>query len=216
MEISPLMSWGREEDVRVQHQKQTSSQLLHFLRTKAKHTGALEVTGPERRRSVCSLPPEPRLKSQSGRRGDPVTAAAPNTSCAPVGDQVPVFRVKRVEASGSLTYSCVIATNTELWDFGDVFTEAGRWKSEARPVGHEDRPSSWAQEDSRLNIQRKTQSLQRTEPEAAPRTRRVAVPEFHVRRFEEAEVVVSHSVSPGNFYIQHADSSAALRALFAQ
>lgn len=47
MKITPLISWGCEHDVQVQHQKQTSSQLLHFLRTKAKNMGAQEVTVTE-------------------------------------------------------------------------------------------------------------------------------------------------------------------------
>ncbi|XP_064829093.1 tudor domain-containing protein 1-like [Oncorhynchus masou masou] len=38
----------------------------------------------------------------------------------------PVFTVKRVESGGSLIFSCIIATKTELWDIGDVFTEATR------------------------------------------------------------------------------------------
>ncbi|TNN47712.1 hypothetical protein EYF80_042089 [Liparis tanakae] len=221
----PPGSWGRGEDGPVQHQKQTSSQLLHFLRANAKHTGALEVGAPEvgapevgapevgalevgapevgavqRRRS--SLPPEPRLQSQRCRLGREAVSAV-----------APVFRVKRVESSGALTYTCVIATNTELWDLGDVFTEAGRRRSGARPAGSEAGAPGRAQDASPLHL--RPQSRQRTEPAgAAPRPRRAAVPEFHVRRFEEAAVVVSHVVSPGNFYIQHADAGAALRALF--
>nr|QVG60711.1 gjb1.2 [Scophthalmus maximus] len=41
----------------------------------------------------------------------------------------------------------------------------------------------------------------------------VTIPEFQIRKFDEIEVVVSHVVSPGNFYIQHADSLAKLQAL---
>ncbi|MED6250003.1 hypothetical protein ATANTOWER_022993 [Ataeniobius toweri] len=42
----------------------------------------------------------------------------------------------------------------------------------------------------------------------------VNIPEFEIRKFEETEVVVSHVVSPSNFYIQHADSTKKLEALF--
>ncbi|KAK9517886.1 hypothetical protein VZT92_023223 [Zoarces viviparus] len=215
MKIPPLMSWGCEEDVQVQHQKQTSSQLLHFLRAKAKNMGALEVTVMERSKSMCtsSLPQGPTIKTQSYQfrhvvADDLIDALAPKTLCADFENQAPVFRVKRVESSGSLTYACVIATKTELWDIGDIFTEVGHGEPKAHPVDNKS-----AQEDSCPNIQWKTQPLQCTEPE--PAINCITIPEFQIRRFEEAEVVVSHIVSPGNFHVQHGDSITTLQALFA-
>lgn len=216
MKIPPLMSWGYEEDVQVQHQKQTSSQLLHFLRANAKSMGALEVTVMERSKSMCtsSLPQGPTIKTQSYQfrhvvADDLIDALAPKTLCADFENQVPVFRVKGVESSGSLTYACVIATKTELWDIGDIVTEVGHGEPEAHPVDNKT-----AQEDSCLNIQWKTQPLQCTEPE--PAINCITIPEFQIRRFEEAEVVVSHIVSPGNFHVQHRDSIMTLQALFAE
>ncbi|MED6273861.1 hypothetical protein CHARACLAT_010664 [Characodon lateralis] len=108
--------WGHGDNVQVQHQKQTSSQLLCFLKEKAKTTGVLEPTDLE-----C-------------------------TKCK---------------------YKC----------------------TQPRPennLGHSDGLAA--------NI--------------------VNIPEFEIRKFEETEVVVSRVVSPSNFYIQHADSTKKLEALF--
>ncbi|XP_054453234.1 uncharacterized protein LOC129089865 [Anoplopoma fimbria] len=228
VKITPLMSWGCEEDVQVQHQKQTSSQLLHFLRAKTKNMGALEVTVMECSMCTSSLPQGPTIKTQSYQfrhvvTDDLINALAPKTLCADVENQAPVFRVKRVESSGSLTYTCVIATKTELWDIGDIFTEVGHGEPQAYSLDNIDRPKTTAQEDSCLNNQRKTQTLQCTEPEEAshyadakrPAINAITIPDFQIRRFEETEVVVSHIVSPGNFYVQHADSIMKLQALFA-
>ncbi|GAA6226404.1 uncharacterized protein LOC108882870 isoform X1 [Lates japonicus] len=229
MKITPLISWGWGDDVQVQHQKQTSSQLLHFLRAKAKNMGALEVTAMEWSRSTTCSPqsPSPTIKTQSYQFRHVVTdglieALAPKTLCADIENQSPVFRVKRVESSGSLTYTCVIATKTELWDIGDIFTEVQQAHSDGSPVKSEECQNTAAQmENSRVNIQWKTQTLQCTEPEGGnnsagaktPAISSVTIPEFQIRRFEETEVVVSHIVSPGNFYIQHADSITKLQAL---
>ncbi|KAM8910733.1 uncharacterized protein AB9W97_006952 isoform 1-T1 [Spinachia spinachia] len=227
--IKPLMNWGCEEDVQVQHQKQTSSQLLHFLRAKAKNTGALEVTVMKRCESMCAsnLPPQP-IKKQSYQFRPVVTdhlidALAPKTLCADIEYQAPVFIVKKVQSSGSRTYTLVIATKTELWDIGDILTEVGCGESEAHPWDNKACPNRTAQGDSSPNIQLKTQTLQCTEPEHVrhvadakrPAVHCITIPDFHIRRFEETEVVVSCIVSPGHFYVQHADSVVTLQALFA-
>lgn len=60
-----------------------------------------------------------------------------------------------------------------------------------------------------------THTLQVTEPDLrSPTPKSVNIPEFQIQRFEETEVVVSHVVNPGSFYIQHADSLQKLQALF--
>ncbi|XP_031175218.1 uncharacterized protein LOC116064273 isoform X2 [Sander lucioperca] len=229
MKITPLIGWGCVDDVQVQHQKQTSSQLLHFLRTKAKNMGALEATVTEGSERMCpsSLPQVPTIQTQSYQfrhavTDDLINALAPKTLCADIKNQAPIFRVKRVESSGSLTYTCVISTKTELWDIGDIFTEVGHGDSEASPSGKKDCPNTTARlENSCLNAQWETQTLQCTEPEhvsqspgaKTPAVNAITTAEFQIRRFEETEVVVSHIVSPGNFYVQHADSITKLQAL---
>ena len=217
------MSWGCEADVQVQHQKQTSSQLLHFLRAKAKNMGALEVTVMEWSKSMCSSssPESPTIKTESYQfsHDDLINALAPKTlSCADIENQAPVFRVKRVESSGSLTYTWVIATKTELWDIGDIFTEVGQGESEASPLGNKDRQNTTPQvENSCLSVERKPQTEREHESNPAvakaPEITGVTIPEFQIRRFEESEVVVSHIVSPGDFYVQHADALVKLRGL---
>lgn len=223
MKLKQLMIWGCEEDVQVQDQKQTSSQLLHFLRAKTKNMGALEATV----KSMCasSLPQGPTVKKQGYQfRQVVINALAPKTLCADIENQGPVFRVKRVQLSGSVTYTLVIATKTELWDIGDIFTEVGHGESEAHRSDNKECPNQTAQADSSLNIQLKSQALQCTEPEhvsrvadaKGPAVHCIPIPDFQIRRFEETEVVVSCIVSPGHFYVQHADAVVTLQALFAE
>ncbi|XP_039974992.1 uncharacterized protein LOC120784916 isoform X2 [Xiphias gladius] len=230
-EITPLISWGREDDVQVQHQKQTSSQLLHFLRANAKKMGELEVSVMEwSKRTNTSGSPQSTsstTKTQSYQfrhvvEDRLIEALDPKTLCADVKNQAPVFRVKQLESSGSLTYTCVIATKTELWDIGDVFTEVQQAHNDGSPVKNKDCQNITAQvENSCVNVQWKTQTLQCTEPEREnnsadakkPAINSITIPEYQIRRFEETEVVVSHIVSPGNFYIQHIDSITKLQAL---
>ncbi|KAF0039488.1 hypothetical protein F2P81_007723 [Scophthalmus maximus] len=231
MKITPLISWGRGDDVQVQHQKQTSSQLLHFLRAKAKNKGALEVNVMEWNKSkYTSCSPQSTsttIKTQSHQfrnvlRDDLMEALAPKTLRADIENQAPVFRVKQVESSGSLTYTCVIATKTELWDIGDIFTEVQPAHTDGSPDKDECCQNRSAKvENSSVDIEWKTQTPQCTKPEGehnssgpeTPVINNVTIPEFQIRKFDEIEVVVSHVVSPGNFYIQHADSLAKLQAL---
>lgn len=232
MEITPLISWGCEDDVQVQHQKQTSSQLLHFLKAKAKNVGALQVTVMEWSKSTyisyisgspqSMSPTVNRLSCQFRHVTEDLRAQASQKLSADIENQTPVFRVKRVDSSGSLTYTCVIATKTELWDIGDIFTDAGQGNSKAISLENKDYQKMKDQlEDSSGNSHGKTQDLQCTGPEHEGRSagaRRpvingFTIPEFQIRRFEETEVVVSHIISPGNFYIQQADCITKLQAL---
>lgn len=205
-----LISWGYQNDVQVRHQKQTCSQLLHFLSTNAKSSGAAEITYVEWSNSFMSAQPtSPTVKTDqlTDVADDPmcVDALVPKTLLAGTENQPPVFRVKRVQQSGFLIYSCVIATETELWDIGDVLTEVGEEPPEAGTLENQECGNETL--DSAVNLNAKTQSLSR----AAIKS--LTIPEFHSRMFEEIEVVVSHVVSPGNFYIQHADAIRKLQTL---
>jgi len=228
----PLVIWGCNDDDQVQHQKQTSFQLLHFLRANATNKGALEWTQSKHKENPSDSPRQisPTVRTQSCQfryvmTDDLINALAPKTLQANVEIQSPVFRVKRVKSSKSLIYTCVIATETELWDFGDIFTEVLGGDSLHSPLEGEDCQNDVTlTENSCLNIHWKTQTLQSTEPEREhspagsemlmPNS--VNIPEFQIRRFEETEVVVSHIVSPGNFYIQPTDSLKKLHALVTQ
>ncbi|KAF3693754.1 hypothetical protein EXN66_Car009430 [Channa argus] len=107
---------------------------------------------------------------------------------------------------------------TELWDIGDIFTEVGQINFEKSPLEKRDCHYTIGQmELSSLNIQIKNETVHCTEPKkgknSVPVLKSIKIPEFQSQRFEETEVVVSHIVSPGNFYIQHADSIMKLEAL---
>lgn len=233
MKIARLISWGCVDDVQVQHQKQTSSQLLHFLKAEAKNMGALEVTVivPSKESTYTSSSPQlmpPTVKTQTYQlrhvvTDDLIDMQAPKTLSADIKNQAPVFKVKRVESSGSLTYTYVTATKTELWDIGDIFTEVGQGQSESSPLENKVCRNVEAQvANSCANIHGQAQILQSAELEhegnsAAAKTAMtingITILEFQFRKFEETEVVVSHIVTPGNFYVQQADSTMKLQAL---
>lgn len=203
-----LLSWGCVEDAHVQHQKQTSSQLLHFLKAKTKNMGALEVTGMKQsKESTCTFcSPQstlPTVKHTAYHFGHDVIDEPTDTEAlsSDVDNQTPVFKIKRVESGGSLIYTYVTATKTELWDIGEVFTEA-------------------EQEDCEDN-HRQAQTLQNAEaepdgdpsPVKMPAINSIPIADFQVPKFEETKVVVSHIINPGNFYVQQADSAMKLQAL---
>lgn len=231
MKIKPLISWGCGEDVQVQHQKQTSSQLLHFLRAKAKNVGALEVRVVEWGRNMSSpdspQPVSPTIKSQSHQfrrvaTEDLMNAQTPKALHTDIENHVPIFRVKRVESSGFLTYTCVIATKTELWDVGDIFTEIRLGVSEEQVLENNNCKNLTAQvENPSVTLQLEPQTYNNTEEDhkgcstdvKTPAVTENNIPEFQVQKFKETEVVVSHIVNPGDFYIQHADFTTKLQAL---
>ncbi|XP_047441832.1 uncharacterized protein LOC125008584 [Mugil cephalus] len=215
------MSWELEDALQVQHQKQTSSQLLHFLRVKAKNSGAPEVSVVEWNKDLPK-PVQPIIKTQSNQFRHAVTddALPPKTMDIDTESQAPVFRVKRVQPGGSLVYSCVIATETELWDIGDVLTEVVQGESVPSPLEDGGRQNVMTEgENSQVNIDWKTQTFQCVQAKHENNSvdgetfAGVYIPEFQIQKFEETEVVVSHIVSPGSFYIQHADCPQKLRAL---
>ncbi|XP_032410039.1 uncharacterized protein LOC116713873 isoform X1 [Xiphophorus hellerii] len=228
--------WGHGDDVQVLHQKQTSSQLLRFLKEKAKTKGSLKVTFLEQTkskykannsRSLLRTSPTVKTKSYQFRHvvtDDSVDEQGPKTLHANV-NHAPVFQVKRVHSCGPLIYSCVIATETELWDIGDIFTEVLLEESvHSTALDTEKWQQAFAQvENSSISIELKPQTLQHTQPRLEKNDSNysgrlaaniVNIPEFEIRKFEETEVVVSHVVSPSHFYIQHADSHRKLEALF--
>ncbi|KAF7229577.1 putative LOC107395772-like protein [Nothobranchius furzeri] len=230
----PMLIWGRDEDIQVQHQKQTSLHLQHFLRPKAKNKSVLIVRGlewseskykasnPDWPQRVSPTVKTPNHKFRHVVTDDSVGELSPRTLHANVGSQAPVFRVKTVKSSGSLIYSCVIATETELWDIGDVFTEVLLEDSVLASLESENCQNTIAQvENLCINMGWKTKALQCSEPKPQNKfalserstATSVNIPEFQIRKFDEAEVVVSHIVSPGNFYIQYADSVEKLQAL---
>lgn len=222
---TPPVSWGCNGDVQVQHQKQTSSQLLHFLRAKAKNTGPLEVTGMECSRSYTGTSPSASPQSAAPpdqTHGSPSSSVAdhrtgllpPKTLFVDTDYEGPIFRVKRIESNHSRTYTCVIASKNELWDVGQITTEAVEDGSEDNGFESTDCTGSREQEDnSHKNFQCQTLKSTFKDPEHKDAEISINIPKFQFLKFYESEVVVSHIVSPGSFYIQHTDYMTKLQAV---
>lgn len=221
------LGWASAEDVHVQHQKQTSSQLLHFLKAKGKNTGAPEVTVMRQRNENMTNFSPPAVQHtaflfEPAAMDLPKEAKAPQTLSTNMENQIPVFKVKRAESSGSLIYSYVTATRTELWDIGDIFMEAEQADCDVIPLENKASGNSEAEVEDPCQVRGQPGgTLQNAEsehigdpaPVQARTTDGLTIPEFQFPKFEETEVVVSHIVNPGNFYVQQADSAVKLQAL---
>lgn len=207
----PMTKWGREDDVQVQHQKQTSSQLLHFLKVKAKNTGVLNVTVMEWHNSFSGLPPPSPAKNNTKPACQfKKEAAWPSGLLSENENLAPLFRLKRVDSGGSLTYTCVIATKTELWDIGDIVTD---YESESGSGSSEEIAQIMPSDETHKWIDATVQKDETTSTKMHTASA-ITIPEFQNKRFEEIEVVVSHIVNPGSFYIQHTDANEKLQTLF--
>lgn len=206
------LNWKYVEDAKMLHQKQTSPQLLRFLKTKANDWGAAQVRAWSEGGADVSASPEPvsAYVGELDRQPKPVPDGAIDTD-VPKQDmeiQSHVFKIKRVDSSGSLTYAYVTATPTELWDLGDIFAEAVQEDAEAARV--EDKSCGTIKQEDVRSCQNKAVS-----PHGAPMPAGsgITIPEFQIHRYKETEVVVSYIVSPGDFYIQQVDSINTLQAL---
>lgn len=222
-----VLGWASAEDVHVQHQKQTSSQLLHFLKAKGKNTSAPEVTVTRlSKESTTTLSPpavkDAALPFELATMDHPLEAKAPQTLSTNIENQIPVFNVKRVEPSGTLIYSYVTATKTELWDIGDIFMDAEQGDCVVIPLENKVSGNSEAEveECSKGNVQQgeipqnaELEHVGDAAPPQARTTNSLHIPGFQFPKFEETEVVVSHIVDPGNFYVQQADSTMKFQAL---
>ncbi|XP_010895725.2 uncharacterized protein LOC105026157 isoform X1 [Esox lucius] len=135
---APQQNPGRDF-IRLQHQKQTSSQLMHFLRIKGKKDTIMEYTASFDRTSYCQHTTSGSTSTTLATTSVPLMETDENvlatnggilnelsSKCADkqLKQCAPVFTVKRAESGGFLLYSCIIATETELWDIGDILTEA--------------------------------------------------------------------------------------------
>lgn len=209
----PMTKWGRDDDIQVQHQKQTSTQLLHFLKVKAKTTGVLNVTVMEWHNSLSDLPPPPPSPAKNITKQAyqfKQDAAWSSGMLSETENHTPLFKVKRVDSGGFLTYTCMIATKTELWDIGDIVTDL---ESESNSVSSKETMQIMSSDETLKLIDVTVQKVDATSAKMHT-ANAVTIPEFQNKRFEEIEVVVSHIVNPGNFYIQHTDANEKLLTLF--
>lgn len=216
--VIQVLNWRNMEDVRMLHQKQTSPQLLQFLKAKAKNLGPGQVRAWSEDPTGMSTSPKPvstyvGVKAHQPKHvpDDVIDTEVPKED---IISQAHVFQIKRVESSGCLTYAYVTATSTELWDLGDIFTEMVHEDSETSHV-QDEACGNPKQEDLRpcLNTEDPTHQTSRVQTLTASG---ITIPEFHIDKYGETEVVVSHIISPGDFYIQQVDSTKKLQALLTE
>ncbi|XP_028816221.1 uncharacterized protein LOC114768218 isoform X2 [Denticeps clupeoides] len=173
------------------HQKLSSEQLIGFLRANSntQHVAAGDGEGGRSSRAApggSAFQLEATLGATDFARPQPPK---------PPHAAEPVFRVKN-SSGGSLVYSIMVATDTELWDAGDVFTEPGQvlCRELACPStlqGNDGGPPGNSDPRRGVSV---------SERPDAP------VPEFQINKFEEMAVVVTHVTSPSDFYIQRKES----------
>lgn len=214
-----VINWRNMDDVKMLHQKQTSPQLLQFLKAKANDVGAVQVRAWSEESTDMSTSPTPVSKYVGEQAHQPtrvpddvIHTEVPNQD---MKVQTQVFKIKRVESSGSLTYTYVTTTPTELWDLGDIFTEAVQEDSEASHVEGK-ACGNIKQEDMRSCLNTAEPVHESSLGAQMPAVNGITIPEFQIHRYGETEVVVSHIVSPGDFYIQKVDSINKLQALIAE
>lgn len=218
VKFTQVVNWRNAEEANMLHQKQTSPQLLQFLKSKANGPAALQVRAWSAGSTHAPGSPQPDSASVEVRARQPKRAAddvidteVPERRFK---DQTQVFKVKRAESSGSLTYAYVTATATELWDLGDIFTEAGRGDPGGSRVDEDEAYGNGKHEETSSRVDAAGPAHEGARGAQTPAAvSGIAIPEFQIHRFGETEVVVSHIVSPGNFYIQQVDSINELHAL---
>ena len=234
-----LPFWELEHDIPVQHQKQTADQLLGFLRTNTEKCGAKQDTLTWLRRHFhvgqsrpSTAPSQITQQSSFDSDGGGSRSMTDDTrsiesspklrvSSAEVEGRAPVFRVKRVESGGNLIYSCMILTKTELWDMGEVVTplgpleqaEAQQQQQDDGVDGHRKAPAPEEPVEKPPSPQCTNTTCGFTPAKPPPPNRHTSIPKFVIVAFKEIEVVVSHMVTPGHFYIQHPDVMAKQQAL---
>ncbi|KAL4630844.1 hypothetical protein GN956_G16418 [Arapaima gigas] len=173
------VSLGVQDPGRVfvsQHQKQTSSELRRFLQMNCKNT----TVSPFSQGKDDSPSNIPCRFQMNGKPRDWTSKEQSNFKKMPfysLSSFVPVFKVKQNQSENLVSLSYMVATDSEVWDIGDI------------PMEENHILFSGGQMKS---------------PEISNMERRM--PAFPVRKYEETEVTVSHVVDPANFYIQRVTS----------
>ncbi|KAF7707202.1 uncharacterized protein LOC124386391 [Silurus meridionalis] len=198
---------------RIQHQKQTSSQLIHFLRTN-RNMKCFSFAGSEK--GAFEL--KQQLKGKTETNMDQEFIQWQKTHNKPRNNSACIFTVKN-SCAGSVTYRCVIATNSELWDIGDISTEV------KNPLASIIESLTFADCNYSCIMDPFTQSfcissnesmahqcgIKGVSSKSVDRSSKIEatgkIPEFQIKKFEEIPIVVTHVVSPNNFYIQLKDNS---------
>ncbi|KAF6731338.1 hypothetical protein FQA47_004715 [Oryzias melastigma] len=227
----PLVIWGQGNKVQeAQHQKQTSCRLLHFIKAKTENKDALDFTvfgSTEERNEANNSETSSVSATNRQQRNQLLTdnwmnARASKTLLTNDANSTSVFNVKSVNSSGNVTYSCMVMTETELWDVGEISAEmlqsntlhyTSEYCDLQHPIPQATNSSEIMDGDPQNLHSRDCEQGDSSANSQTPTPNNLSIPDFEIRCFEEAEVVVSHISSPSSFYIQRADLNEKLQAL---
>lgn len=230
-----LIDMGLDIHFEIQYQKQTSSQLMAFLKSNGKaHFITLltfirrDLGASERGEAQTYLMKVTSGQVSPGSAAEPKAKATPTSSrkteqvVGPPDVKGPVFKVKHGN-DGVLIYSCIVATHTELWDISDIYTGVSHALSEAQSItgsepffpqqivdlGHSPDPEMPPASHRGEEEESDGGSTDSEVGLGSGRGPSLAIPPFQIRKFEEMAVVVTHVVDPFHFHIQHQGSRVA-------
>lgn len=203
-------------DPEVQHQKQTSSQLMCFLRRNGKIQKMPENSSFRAVERTFVLKQQKGITEAIDQEEITLHPTHKKTFFSEMKDSGPTFKVKTCNAD-FVTYSCVVATHSELWDVGSISTEVqnsvcdeilivpdcnDQWDFDLR---HTVCTSSVEHVNSE-QMEQQYVSEELTEGTIGDQSL-VQIPEFQIKKFEEMPVFASHVVSPSKFYVQQKDAN---------
>nr|XP_015206797.1 PREDICTED: uncharacterized protein LOC107077856 isoform X1 [Lepisosteus oculatus]XP_015206798.1 PREDICTED: uncharacterized protein LOC107077856 isoform X1 [Lepisosteus oculatus] len=209
---------------KVQHQKQTSSQLINYLRLISKSGSVSEADSfngdnmtsgtPHSASAAFWMHVRPGQKDIGSYHHTPedsysVANGLKQKASSTLDSSFPVFKLKGKSTDGLLTYSCMVATQSELWDVCDIFIQEENVpecvveQNPSLPAGRHSESHCKETNDSQ-HLGSSGALLSSVGLEASSRNKQcVRIPEFRIRKFAEMEVTVTHVVDPGDFYIQN-------------
>ncbi|KAK6480218.1 hypothetical protein HHUSO_G17880, partial [Huso huso] len=201
-----LLNRSCGKGLEVQHQKLTSSQLLSFLKNFCKTDSSVAniMHSKVKADSVCrpafvvkeltETPQVLRAFEGSPGAGFPSKTGLKQKNIPCWKSLLPVFKVKRQDADDSETYSCMVATESELWDISEISVKGSVVMEKAQcNLEKDNRPRALS---CLLGVA--------MEPGigSCSQDGRGVIPDFQIRKFDEVEVAVTHVVDPSCFFIQ--------------
>ncbi|XP_023651688.2 uncharacterized protein [Paramormyrops kingsleyae] len=203
-------------DVTIQHQKQTSSQLIQFLQTKCRSDlltcfpGRVEPSVDSATHDDMS--PSIIEGTPSEVKGKPVyDNLYQGTNGLLIATSAPVFEVKEDYVDGALRCTYIVSTKYELWDIGDIFIDenliSSRRSQQVDVLGSTSGACTETKEEASSVQRHITSGVGALGPTGQDDNLAISkvgkkVPVFQVRKYEEMAVTVTHVVSPSNFFIQ--------------
>ncbi|KAJ8394409.1 hypothetical protein AAFF_G00046200 [Aldrovandia affinis] len=131
----PFLGGGQVNSLGVQHQKQSSSQLMRFIRASGETDSLVQLTsfkGKGAAECTAQSPPGPQeLTDRQPADKESGTIYFEKQKLSNPDKPTTVFKVKQNGSGGShLIYSYMVASKYELWDVGDIFTDDACFTSE--------------------------------------------------------------------------------------